>query len=114
MGMIRSILKYMIILNFLWGEVVRYFIYFINRVVTRVLDKISYYVFKKKKLSVEYIRVFGCLSYVKIDYGYFRKFDDRIRKLVYFGIEFGFKVYRFYDFINRRIVVSRDVIFDEN
>ena len=92
----------------------RHSTYLINRVATRVLDKTSYHVFKKKKPSVEHIRVFRCISYAKIDHGHLRKLDDRTRKLVHLGTEPGSKAYRLYDPTNRKIVVSRDVIFNEN
>jgi len=42
-----------------------------------------------------------------------RKLDDRSRKLVHLGTEPGSKAYRLLDPVNRKIVVSRDVVFDE-
>lgn len=43
-----------------------------------------------------------------------KKFDDRIRIFLYLGIKFVSKVYMMFDLIMRKIVVSRDVVFDEN
>ena len=43
-----------------------------------------------------------------------KKLDNRSRMLVHLGTEPGSKAYRLYDPTNRKIVVSRDVIFDEN
>lgn len=66
--MIRSMLKYMSMLNWFWGEVIRYLVYFLNRIVIRVFkDKILYELFYFKKLNVSYLRVFGCIGYVKIE-----------------------------------------------
>lgn len=42
-----------------------------------------------------------------------KKLDDRSRVLVYLGTEPGSKAYRLLDPSRKRIVVSRDVIFDE-
>lgn len=115
LGMTRCILKHMSIPNYLWGEAVRHSTYIINRVGTRVLvSSTPYEMFKKKKPSVGHMRVFGCLGYAKIDSGHLKKLDDRSRKLVHLGTEPGTKAYRLYDPTSRKIVVSRDVVFDEN
>lgn len=112
--MIRSCLKYMNVLNYLWGEGIRYFIYLLNRIVIRELkDVISYEVFRGRKFNIGYLRIFGCICYVKIEAKLLKKFDDRLRLLVYFGIESGLKAYRLFDFQVKRIVVSRDVVFDD-
>ncbi|KAG7594882.1 Ribonuclease H-like superfamily [Arabidopsis thaliana x Arabidopsis arenosa] len=113
--MTRSILKHMNMPNYLWGEAVRHSTYLINRVGTRALvDQTPYEAFKKKKPSVEHLRVFGCVGYAKIDGPHLRKLDDRSRALVHVGTEPGSKAYRLLDPTARRIIVSRDVIFDEN
>ena len=115
LGMTRSILKHMSMPNYLWGEAVRHSTYLINRVATRVLvSQTPYQVFKRKKPSIEHIHVFGCLGYAKKDIRHLRKLDDRSQKLVHLGTEPGSKAYRLYDPINRKVVVSRDVVFDEN
>lgn len=115
MEMIRSILKYMKIFNYLWGEFVRYVIYIIDRVEINVLKSfILYEIFNGWKFNIIYFRMFRCVGYVKFDSLNEKKFDDRIRILVYLGIEFGLKAYRMFDLIIRKIIVSRDVVFDEN
>lgn len=60
------------------------------------------------------MKVFGCIGYVKTKTEHLRKLDDRSRILVHLGTEPGSKSYRMLDPINRKIVVSRDVIFDES
>lgn len=61
--MIRSIMKYVSILNYLRGEAVRYLIYFINRIVIRKLkEKILYESLKKKEIEYgEFTRIRLCL-----------------------------------------------------
>lgn len=67
MEMVRSMLKYLYMLNYFWGEVIYYVTYFLNRIVIRILkDKILYEVFRVKKLNIDYLRNFGCIVYVKI------------------------------------------------
>ncbi|KMS98645.1 hypothetical protein BVRB_3g070000 [Beta vulgaris subsp. vulgaris] len=43
-----------------------------------------------------------------------KKLDDRSKKLVYLGTEPGSKAYRLFDPATSKIIVSRDVIFDED
>lgn len=92
----------------------RHATYLINRTSTRVLtDTTPYEVYKKKKPNVEHLWVFGCMGYAKADTAHLKKLDDRSRLLIHLGTEPGSKAYRLYDPTHRRIVVSRDVIFDE-
>lgn len=113
--MTRSILKAMECPNYLWGEAVRHATYLINRVATRVLEVMTpYEALKKKKPNVGHIRVFGCIGYTKVDTPHLKKLDDRSQILVHLGTEPGSKAYRLYDPMSRKIIVSRDVIFDEN
>lgn len=113
--MTRSILKHMSVPNYLWGETVRHATYLINRVATRTLvSKTPYEAFKRKKLNVEHLRVFGCIRYSKITTPDLKKLDDRSQVLVHLGTEPGSKAYRLLEPSSRKIVVSRDVVFDES
>lgn len=114
MEMSRSILKHMHIPNFLWGEAVRHSTYLLNRIATRALkDKTPYEMFRNKKPSIEYLRIFGCIGYAKVDKPHLKKLDDRSRMLVHLGLEPGSKAYHMLDPQTRKVVVSRDVVFDE-
>lgn len=113
--MTRSILKHMDLPNYLCGEAIRHATYIINRVATRVLVNVTpYEAYKGRKPRLDHVRVFGCVSYAKIEKGHMRKLDDRSRLLIHLGTEPGSKAYRLLDPINRKVVVSRDVIFDES
>ncbi|WZZ50841.1 hypothetical protein YC2023_050948 [Brassica napus] len=113
--MTRSILKHMEVPNWLWGEAVRHATYLINRIATRTLVlQTPYESFKKRRPNIEHLRVFGCVGYVKITKPHLKKLDDRSRALVHLGTEPGSKAYRLLDPSTRRIIVSRDVVFDEN
>lgn len=114
MEMARSILKHMHMTNYLWGEAVRRATYLINQIATRSLqDQTLYEVLKGRKPNLNHLRVFGCLGYAKIEKAQLRKLDDRSRMLVHLGTKPGSKAYRLFDPETRRIVVSRDVVFDE-
>lgn len=115
MGMTRSLMKHMSVPNYLWGEAVRHATYLINRVATRTLLKQTpYEVFKSKKPNVAHLRIFGCIGYAKAEAAHLKKLDDRSRMLVHLGTEPGSKAYRLLDPSKRKIVVSRDLVFDEN
>jgi len=113
--MTRTILKHMRMPNYLWGEAIQHATYLINRVGTRSLQsQTPYEVLKGKKPSVKHLRVFGCIWYTKAETPHLRKLDDRKITLVHLGTEPGSKAYIMFDPTYRRVVVSRDVIFDEN
>ncbi|CAA7058194.1 unnamed protein product [Microthlaspi erraticum] len=113
--MTRSTMKHMGVPNYLWGEAVRHATYLINRVSTRSLvDQTPYEAFKGRKPNVDHLRVFGCVGYAKVETPHLKKLDDRSRALVHLGTEPGSKAYRLLDPTSRKIIVSRDVVFQEN
>ena len=114
MEMTRSLLKAMEVPQVMWGEALMYSTYIINRVPTRaVKDKTPYEAFYGRIPSVEHLRIFGCVAYAKNTSPHLKKLDDRSKKLVHFRCEPGTKAYRLYDPERNRIIISRDVIFNE-
>ncbi|KAL5835739.1 hypothetical protein ACOSQ4_015236 [Xanthoceras sorbifolium] len=99
----------------LWAEAVNTAAYLINRGPSVPLDGgIPEEVWSKKEVNFSHLRVFGCISYVHIDSAERSKLDAKSNKCVFVGYggdEFG---YRFWDYENRKIIRSRDVIFNEN
>ncbi|KAL0716414.1 hypothetical protein Bca4012_065736 [Brassica carinata] len=58
------------------------------------------------------MKVFSYLAYLMVEAANLKKLDDKSQSLVHLGID-GSKAYRLYNPTTRRIVVSRDVVFDE-
>ena len=115
MEMTRSVLKHMHMPNYLWGEAIRHSTYLLNQILTRALkEKTPYECFRGKKPSIDHIRIFGCIAYAKVDKPHLKKLDDRSRILIHLGKEPGSIAYRLLDPETKRIVVSRDVVFDES
>lgn len=113
--MTRSNLKHMEVPNYMWGEAVRHSAYLINRIATKTLiSQTPYEALKKRKPNVEHLRVFGCVAYAKTEAVNMKKLDNRSRTLVHLGTEPGSKAYRLFDPTSQKIVVSRDVVFDES
>ena len=98
-----------------WVESVNTAAYLINHGPSIPLDgKIPEEVWSGKEVNLSHLRVFGCISYVHIDSNEKSKLDAKSNKCVFVGYgddEFG---YRFWDYENRKIIRSRDVIFNEN
>ncbi|CAA6672766.1 unnamed protein product [Spirodela intermedia] len=67
-----------------------------------------------KKPAVHHLKVFGCIAYVLNTTPHLKKLEDRGRKMIFIGYEYGSKAYRAYDPTARRVHVTRDVVFDEN
>ena len=113
--MARSCLKEMSLPSKLWGEAVRHAVYLLNKLPTRALSgKTPYEVWYKKKPDVSYVRVFGCLSHMKVPSSRTMKLDDRSKQVINLGKETGTKDYRLYDPKENKVYVSRDVTFEEN
>ena len=58
--------------------------------------------------------MFGYISYVHIDSAERSKLDAKSNKCVFVGYGGDEFSYRFWDYENRKIIRSRDVIFNEN
>lgn len=112
--MTRSILKHMHVPNYMWGEAARQSTYLINRVATRSLDgKTPYEALRSIIPNLTHLRVFGCVFYARTEAAGRKKLDDKSRVLVHLGTEPGSKAYRLLDPTSKRIIVSRDLVFDE-
>lgn len=112
--MTRSILKHMSMQNYLLGETIRHATYVINRVATRSLTvKTPYEALRGRKPNLSHLKVFGCACYARTEKVGRKKLDDILSVLVPLGTEPRSKSYRLLDPSTRRIVVSRDVVFEE-
>lgn len=98
----------------MWGEAVRHTVYIINRLPTRALSgQTPFEAWTGDKPDVGHIRVFGCLSHMRIPSAHTKKLDDRSMQVVNLGKELGTKAYRLFDPVSSRIFVNRDVVFEE-
>ena len=85
-----------------------------NRAPTKCLNgKTPYEAWFSRKPGVKHLHVFGCRAFAKKLGPGISKLSDRSILGVFFGCESGTKGYRIFDPVNNRLMVSRDVIFDE-
>jgi hypothetical protein len=112
--MARCMLKSMNVPSELWREAVCTTVYVLNRCPTKCLnDKTPYEAWHGRKPTVSHLRTFGCVAHVKKVGPGLNKLSDRSSKMVFIGYESGTKGYRFLDPATNKLVVSKDVIFDE-
>ena len=98
-----------------WPEAVNWTVYVLNRSPTSAMkEKTPEEAWSNVKPSVEHFRVFGCIGYVHIPDQKRKKLDVKSIKCVLLGLSSESKAYKLYNPITKRIVVSRDVVFDEN
>ena len=66
------------------------------------------------KPSVDHFRIFGCLAYAHVPDVKRTKLDDTSLKCVLLDVSEESKAYRLYDPLSNKIVISRDVGFNED
>ena len=97
-----------------WGEAVHYVVYVLNKLPTRSMyETTPYEAWFERKPSVDYLKIFGCIAYMKVPAAHSRKLDDKSKRLIHIGREPGKKAYRLFDPTSGSVHISRDVIFDE-
>lgn len=97
-----------------WGKAVRYAVYVLNKLPTRSLSEITpHEAWFERKPSVEHLKIFGYLAYMKIPAPYTKKLDARSKEMVHLGREPVTKAYRLFDPDSGTVHISRDVFFDE-
>lgn len=98
-----------------WGEVVATTIYLINRCPTKVVhDIIPMEAWSQGRWIVEHLKVFGCVAYAHVPKEKRQKLDEKSIKCIFTRYNSKSKAYRFYDPLNKKMILSRDVEFLEN
>ena len=98
-----------------WAEAVSTAVYLRNRSPTTAVKGMTpFESLTGKKPHVEKLRVFGCQAYAHIPKDERHKFDSKARKCIFLGYGENTKGYRLYDIERKKIMFSRDVIFDES
>ena len=113
-AMVRSLLKERDMPSYMWGEAIRHVVYLLNRLLTQaVSEAMPYEAWSKENPQVNYLKVFGCIAYMKIPIVYLKKLDNKSKCVVHLERESGTKSYRLYDPETGVVHISRDVIFEE-
>ncbi|KAK1611292.1 hypothetical protein QYE76_034965 [Lolium multiflorum] len=98
-----------------WGEAVNTAVYLLNRAPTRsMVGGTPYEAWYGRKPSVDHLRTFGCVAYVKTVSSHKRKLVNRSTPMIMTGYEEGSKAYRLCNPSTNKVVVTCDVVFEED
>ena len=112
--MTRAMLKNKDLPKVFWGEDVSTVVYLLNRAPTKSLEgKTPYEGWTGRQPSVEHLKVFGCIVFVKTLGKSLRKLDDQSIPMIFIGYEKGVKGYRTFNPISQTIHITRDAVFEE-
>lgn len=88
--------------------------YILNRSTTYILDDITpFEVWYDKRPDVNHFRVFSFLGYVHIPREHRQKLKPKSEPCIFIGYCEANKEYKLYNPKNHKVVISRDIIFDE-
>ncbi|KAJ0735425.1 putative RNA-directed DNA polymerase [Helianthus annuus] len=115
MELSRSMIKTKHLSRSYWAEAVACATYLLNRASTKsVPNKTPQEVWSGNKPSIGHLRVFGCVAYAHIPKQYRGKLDDKAEKAIFVGYSEHSKAYKLHNPVTNKIIISRDVVFDEN
>nr|GEU89175.1 retrovirus-related Pol polyprotein from transposon TNT 1-94 [Tanacetum cinerariifolium] len=98
-----------------WCNVVDTFTYILNRILIRhFLEKTPYELFKGKKPSLEYIKVFSCKCFILNTKYYLTKFDPKSTEGIFLGYSPNSKAYIILNKEIMKVEESLNVKFDES
>ena len=66
------------------------------------------------KPRVDYFRIFGCVAHTHVPDQKRHKLDDKSLKCVLLGVSDESKAYKLFDPISKKVIGSRDVVFEED
>nr|GEW90530.1 retrovirus-related Pol polyprotein from transposon TNT 1-94 [Tanacetum cinerariifolium] len=114
LNMVRSMLKTKKMPKEFWAKAVDCAVYLLNRYPSKSLDnKTIQEAWNGLKPTVSHLRVFGSIAYVHVPSQSRLKLDDRSEKHVFVGYDKQSKGYKLYNPVTRKVVLSRDVEFNE-
>jgi hypothetical protein len=112
--MVRSMMSARGVPKRFWPEAVNWATYVMNRSPTFAVQDITpEEAWSGSKPSVHHFRVFGCLAHVHIPDVHRKKLDGKSIKCILLGLSEESKAYKLYNPLEKKILISRDVVFEE-
>ena len=103
------------LLAFLWTEAVAHANFLVNRSPTQANSgETPEGRFTGTTPDVSNLRIFGCIFHVHVPQEYRKKLDSKSIKCFFLGFDRETKAYRLFDQSKKKIILSRDVVFDES
>lgn len=114
MNMVRCMLTEKKLPKTLWAEAVNWSVHVLNRSPTLAVSNTTpEEAWSKIKPSVSHFRIFGCTAYVHIPDNQRTKLDEKSFKCIFLGVSEESKAYRLFDPKSKKIIISKDVKFEE-
>ncbi|KAL0393106.1 UNVERIFIED_CONTAM: Retrovirus-related Pol polyprotein from transposon RE2 [Sesamum radiatum] len=115
MEMARSMLQEKHLPKAFWAEAVYTAVYLLNRCPTKAVQNMTpIEAWSGKKPSAKHLRVFGSICYVHIPTEKRHKLEEKTEKGIFLGYSTQSKGYRIYNLKTKKLIISRDVEFDED
>ncbi|KAE8686874.1 cytochrome P450 71A9-like [Hibiscus syriacus] len=97
-----------------WVDAVNMVCYLINRSpMASLAEKVAEGVWTGHEVSFDHFRIFGCPAYVHVPADERSKLDAKSKECIFLGYKKGVKGFKFWDPVAKKIVISRDAVFDE-
>jgi hypothetical protein len=88
-------------------EAVRTVVYVLNRTPIKSIEgSTQLEVWYGKKPSVQHLRTFGCIAYVRNTKPHLSKLEDHGHQMIFIGYEQGTKGYRVYDPVTKKVHIT--------
>nr|GEU80705.1 retrovirus-related Pol polyprotein from transposon TNT 1-94 [Tanacetum cinerariifolium] len=98
-----------------WAEAVATSVYLLIISPTKaVYNRTPYKAWKGNKPKVSHLCVFGCIANALLNSNSRLKLDEKSVKCIVVGYSPQSKAYKLYDPLNGKVLISRDVVFNEN
>ena len=97
-----------------WGEAVGAFVYVRNRTATStVTGATPYELWTGKKPDLSRIRIWGCTAYVHVQKDKRSAMGSHMEKCAFIGYPAGYKGWKFYNPVTKKVIISERAEFDE-
>ncbi|GKB48853.1 retrovirus-related pol polyprotein from transposon TNT 1-94 [Tanacetum coccineum] len=115
LNMVRSLMQHSKVPKNFRPEAVNWSIHILNRSPTFAFQNMTpEEAWSGKKPDVSHFRVFGCIAYARVPDQKRKKLDDKGEKCILLGVSDCSKAFKLYNPNTKKIIISRDVIFDED
>lgn len=98
-----------------WPEATNWCVYVLNMSPTTAVEGMTpEEAWNGQKPYVDHFKLFGCVALAHIPKEKQKKMDDKSINCAMFRVSEESKAYRLYDLVKNKIIVSRDVLFEED
>ena len=111
LDIIRSMMSQSYLLISFWGYALETVVFLLNRVPSKVVEKIPYEIWNGKTPCLCFLKIWGCEAYV--EYQISNKLAPKSDKCLFVGYPKETKGYYFYNASENKVFVARNGVFLE-